>query len=150
MTLPTPGPYEVDIRGREGNANDPWHCAIVATEIGQRVVIADTLNCSCVFSPDDQRANANVLAAGPALRDALRAVLPLLGWTSYSDDELLHEHELGNGAALPILRARYAIAKADGNKMILPSQWCAACESYHHAKAPGCLGGRGVAKPVAR
>lgn len=46
------------------------------------------------------------------LLEALEECLPCLGWEHESDEELQREHELGNGHAELIIRARAAIAKA--------------------------------------
>lgn len=51
-----------------------------------------------------------------ALREALREMLPLVGFHHMSAADLRREHELGNEAAMPILRARAALtatAKCD-------------------------------------
>lgn len=47
---------------------------------------------------------------------ALEECLPCLGWESDDLEELQREHELGNGYAELIIRARAAIAKAKGAK----------------------------------
>lgn len=53
----------------------------------------------------EPQVNAELLAA-------LEEILPLAGWANSPNEELHREHELGNGYAEPILRARAAIAKA--------------------------------------
>lgn len=108
MTTHTPGPWEADVVGREGNQNDPWHCAVVGTAIGRHVVIADTLNCSCVFSPDDQRANARLIAAAPDLLAALQCALFDLEHT-YSHVSSVSADRIKNDT-IPTIKA--AIAKA--------------------------------------
>ena len=57
-------------------------------------------------------ANARLISAAPELLEALIECLPCLGWEHDSDDEIQREHELGNGYAELIIRARAAIAKA--------------------------------------
>lgn len=66
----TLGPWEVSARGSDDD--DSFYCAIVA--IGRDVVIADTLNCSYKLGPDDQRSNANLIAAAPEMLHALEMV----------------------------------------------------------------------------
>lgn len=61
-------------------------------------------------------ANANLISAAPDLLAALEECLPCLGWEHDSDEEIEREHELGNGYAELILRARAAIAKALGEQ----------------------------------
>lgn len=63
---------------------------------------------------EQQHANALLIAAAPDLLEALEECLPCLGWANDSDEEVQREHELGNGYAELILRARAAIAKARG------------------------------------
>jgi len=48
------------------------------------------------------------------LLNSLEECLPCLGWKNMSDEYIKREHELGNGYAELILRARFAIAKAKG------------------------------------
>lgn len=64
---------------------------------------------------DEARANAHLVVAASDLLNALKECMPCMGWRNMSDEELEHEHELGNGFAKPILRARAAIRKAEGN-----------------------------------
>jgi len=47
-----------------------------------------------------------------ALIEALQDCLRVMGWSNYSDEELRHEHDLGNGVAQIILRARATIEAA--------------------------------------
>lgn len=47
-----------------------------------------------------------------ALVEALQDCLRSMGWSNYSDDELQREHDLGNGTAQVILRARAIIEAA--------------------------------------
>jgi len=47
-----------------------------------------------------------------ALIETLQEVLPLLGWSNYSDTELLWERDQGNGMAEKILKARAILAAA--------------------------------------
>lgn len=68
------GPWEAERVGREGNPNDPLHYVVRATAFGRSVVVADTLNCSCIFGPEDQEANAVLLAAALDMLAALEAV----------------------------------------------------------------------------
>lgn len=99
----TPGPWQADMVGREGNPNDPLHCEVVALVFGKHVVIVDTLNCSCIFSPDDQRANARLIAAAPDMLEALLTLVSAAevdGWP------------FGWGCVKDQVRA--AIAKAKG------------------------------------
>ena len=56
------------------------------------------------------------------LLEALEECLPCIGWVGFSDEELVREHELGNGYAEIILRARRAIAKARGHITIPVTQ----------------------------
>lgn len=58
--------------------------------------------------------DAHLMAAAPDLLEALEECLPCLGWENDSDEEIQREHDLGNGYAELILRARAAIAKARG------------------------------------
>lgn len=73
------------------------------------------------FLPSDHaeyassKPNGYLIAAAPDLLEAIKECLPSMGWRNMSDEELEHEHELGNGFAKPILRARAAIRKAEGN-----------------------------------
>lgn len=60
--------------------------------------------------------DAHLMSAAPDLLEALEECLPCIGWVGFSDEELVREHELGNDYAMPILRARLAIAKARGRK----------------------------------
>lgn len=48
------------------------------------------------------------------LLNSLEECLPCLGWQRMPDEEIQREHELGNGYAELIIRARAAIAKAKG------------------------------------
>lgn len=97
------GPWEVERVGWAGSASDPLHYAIHAMAFGRSVVVADTLNCSCIFSPEDQEANAHLLAAAIDLLAAVKALLPK-GW---GDDDTM-DHMPG------VKLARLAIAKAEG------------------------------------
>lgn len=54
---------------------------------------------------EDKRTNTLLL-------EALKELLPSVGFSNMSDDELRHEAELGNGVAPKILIARSAIAAA--------------------------------------
>lgn len=56
--------------------------------------------------------DANKMAAAEDLLAALEECLPCLGWQHMPDEEIRREHELGNGYAEIILRARAAIQKA--------------------------------------
>ena len=60
--------------------------------------------------------DAHLMSAAPGLLEALEECLPCIGWVGFSDEELVREHELGNGYAMPILRARNAIKKARANQ----------------------------------
>lgn len=48
------------------------------------------------------------------LLNSLGECLPCLGWRNMPDEEIQREHELGNGYAEIILRARKVIALAKG------------------------------------
>jgi len=50
------------------------------------------------------------------LTNSLEECLPCLGWQHMPDEEIQREHELGNGYAEIILRARKAIALAKGDQ----------------------------------
>jgi hypothetical protein len=86
----TPGPWHADSRGREFSERDPEHYVVEADLNGLPSVVVDTLNCDVCFPPDEQRANAALIASAPTdlqaclshidtLREALRpfARLPL-------------------------------------------------------------------------
>lgn len=49
------------------------------------------------------------------LLSSLEECLPCLGWQHMPDEEIQREHELGNGHAEIIIRARKAIALAKGD-----------------------------------
>lgn len=51
------------------------------------------------------------------LLNSLEECLPCLGWRHMPDEEIQREHELGNGYAEIILRARKAIALAKGESV---------------------------------
>ena len=76
MSAHTPGPWEVDTKGR-GSERDPQYFAVEATRDGESITIADTLNCHFGFEPDDQKANVNLIAAAPELLEALRRIILL-------------------------------------------------------------------------
>lgn len=62
----------------------------------------------------DQKRVDQINRCGVELLAALEECLPCLGWQHMPDEEIQREHELGNGYAEIILRARAAIAKAKG------------------------------------
>lgn len=102
----------------------PWTSRCVPTSIGHAHKIEPIRACLYVDHRDarhsDARttlaaADARLISAAPDLLNALKECLPSMGWRTMSDEELEHEHELGNGFAKPILRARAAIRKAEGN-----------------------------------
>lgn len=62
----------------------------------------------------DQKRVDQINRCGVELLAALEECLPCLGWEHDDLEELQREHELGNGYAELIIRARAAIAKAKG------------------------------------
>lgn len=62
----------------------------------------------------DQKRVDQINRCGVELLAALEECLPCLGWEHDDLEELQREHELGNGYAELIIRARLAIAKAKG------------------------------------
>lgn len=62
----------------------------------------------------EQKRVDRIKECGLELLASLEECLPCLGWEHDSDEEIQREHELGNGYAELILRARAAIAKAKG------------------------------------
>ena len=59
---------------------------------------------------------AMLLSSAPDLLEALKDLLAISGYTYMSDDELRYEHEAGNEGIPPIIKARTAIAKAQGTQ----------------------------------
>lgn len=62
----------------------------------------------------DQKRVDQINRCGVELLASLEECLPCLGWEHDDLEELQREHELGNGYAELIIRARAAIAKAKG------------------------------------
>jgi len=62
----------------------------------------------------DQKRVDQINRCGVELLASLEECLSCLGWQHMSDDEMQREHELGNGYAESVIRARAAIAKAKG------------------------------------
>lgn len=62
----------------------------------------------------DQKRVDQINRCGVELLASLEECLPCLGWQHMPDEEIQREHELGNGYAEIIIRARAAIAKAKG------------------------------------
>lgn len=62
----------------------------------------------------DQKRVDQINRCGVELLASLEECLPCLGWECDDIEELQREHELGNGYAEIILRARAVIAKAKG------------------------------------
>jgi hypothetical protein len=98
----TPGPWHADSRGREFSERDPEHYVVEADLNGLPSVVVDTLNCDACFPPDEQRANAALIASAPtdlqacishidALRKALARAITYI--------ELVYEDEAGEEAA---------------------------------------------------
>lgn len=95
------GPWEVERVGWAGSASDPLHYAIHAMAFGRSVVVADTLNCSCIFSPEDQEANAILLAAAPDMLAALKRMEDAAAFYGHFSESLCAQ-------------VNSAIAKAEG------------------------------------
>ena len=88
-----PAAQPADRRGREGNPNDPLHYVVTTAEAhaGADLVVLDTLNCSCIFSPDDQQKHATLAAAAPLMLSVLREVEGFLDDRADADDGIPNE-----------------------------------------------------------
>lgn len=113
MTGYTKGPWFCELHHRADNGK-----AVISIQVRENFNQCDedddpTIAGIHSSDPTDW-ANARLIASAPDLLESLIEVLPCLGWECDDLEELHREHELGNGYAELIIRARAAIAKAKG------------------------------------
>ncbi len=70
----TPGLWDTESHHDE---TGDWY-SVEADYLGKNRVVADTLNRDCVIDPDEDRANARLIAAAPDLLAACKAVVEQL------------------------------------------------------------------------
>ena len=106
----TPGPWKVTLPYTEGLN---LRTVEQDTAADYRGSICNLGHCEHIsgINNEEMLANATLIAAAPDMYEALKELLPCVGWSNFTDAELQREHELGNGAAIKIMKARAALAK---------------------------------------
>jgi hypothetical protein len=106
----TSGPWEAEYQRGEW-PSDPGWWSIQAPMVDRHGVVADTLNRDHVISPEEDAANARLIAASPRMLEACKAAFPvLLGAVRLAEGMLVRAME-DSGKPSAAIEIQYAEAK---------------------------------------
>jgi len=117
MSKHTLGPwYAVHHDARQSDMQPEYWTIETLMLLTKSGIVADTLNCDSTISPDEMRANAQLLAAAPDLLGACRQLLRVETSGSRSASRLKCSYCSGNPCwgGCPVEAARVAVARAEG------------------------------------